>query len=155
MTTRTIRRIRRPSELRPSRKSADPELSSLYRLWSRLCSRYLAWVRRSRQGPCPVAESWVECFDAFHADVAPGPSNHSIKPVDPDLPLGPSNFRWVPRATGIKGNTPALISHDGRSLTIRGWAEHLGIPEPTLRYRLRVGLPPEQALVSTDLRKVA
>lgn len=155
MTTRTIRQLRRRSDLQPSRRTATPELGYLYRLWSRLCSRYVAWVRNRRQRTCPVHQSWVECFDTFHGDVTPRPEGHCLKPIDPALPIGPDNFHWVPRITAGRPLEPTLITHRGQSLTIRGWAEHLGIPESTLRYRLRVGLPLDEALVSTSLRTAA
>lgn len=49
-----------------------------------------------------------------------------------------------------------LITHNGVTLSVKGWAERLGISRVTLSARLgRYGMTPEQALTREDLRPEA
>lgn len=151
MTTRAIRRLRRPSTLRPNSLDAPPQLKHSYRVWGRLVGRYRRWIERGRKGVQPLDDRWIASFDHFYADLGPAPADHIIRPADPAQPLGPGNYRWAPRVgPAPKGPVPRLIPARGVQRSIREWAEILGITEHQLRYRLSVGASVEDLLAQAE-----
>lgn len=101
-----------------------------------------------------VCARWRNSFEAFHADMGPRPSNkHSIDRIDVDGGYSPENCRWADQKTQCR-NRRSNVRHTahGLTLTVPEWAEHLGIPEGTLRVRMRRGLPPEKVFSDRNVR---
>lgn len=64
--------------------------------------------------------------------------------IPPERALDP-NFKRIP-------GMPKRYTHAGRTLTLRQWANELGVRYATLSYRLTRGLPLEQALTPKKLK---
>lgn len=158
MTHPSIRRLRRPSSLKPTGREATPELRQTHRLWTRLSGRYARWVESRKSGAPPIDPRWIESFDFFYESVGKRPKGCSLAPVDPKAPLGPDNFQWRPwreiSRYALKQRQMTLTL-DGEKRSIADWSEHLGIPESTIRYRVNVGMPPERVLAKTSYRATA
>ena len=90
-----------------------------------------------------VCERWLSVagFAIFLADVGPQPfAGAGLRRLDPQGPFEPGNVEWG--AT----RTKHMLTHDGRTLSLAGWAAELGINERTLRARLRDGWPVQEIL---------
>ncbi|AZF89210.1 hypothetical protein Goe5_c01040 [Bacillus phage vB_BthM-Goe5] len=72
----------------------------------------------------------------------------TIDRVDPLDGYHPSNCRWIPleensrrASAGRKlvkgGKTPKLVNYNGKSQSMRDWADEFGIPYKTLHQRVR------------------
>lgn len=58
---------------------------------------YERWASMRRRGGAGFVVVWKD-FWRFVEDVSPVPSpeRHALRPVDPSIPIGPSNFAWQP-----------------------------------------------------------
>lgn len=120
--------------------SATPE----YRAWHAMkdrCTnpRCAVWDRYGGRG-ITVCDRWLQSFSAFLADVGPRPeSNMSIDRIDNNGNYEPGNVRWATQLQQQTNSSQArLLTLDGETLTISGWARRLGISRPALRQRLRL-----------------
>lgn len=95
-----------------------------------------------------VCDRWLS-FENFYADMGPRPSpQHSIDRIDNDGNYEPANCRWA-TAVDQQNNrsTNIVLSLNGRSQSVALWARELGIPENTLRARVRHGWADEDVLL--------
>ena len=51
-----------------------------------------------------------------------------------------------PKEKRVRSHVPRLIEYGGESLSVKSWAQKLGMCEMTIRGRLKLGLPPAQVL---------
>lgn len=103
-----------------------------------------------------VCEPWRESFEAFLNDMGERPfDGASIDRIDNDGNYEPGNCRWATMMEqGQNRRNSQLVTLDGVTRTISEWTRIQGIPDSTLRYRVRRGWPIEQALTTPpDKRK--
>ena len=95
-----------------------------------------------------VCKRWMESFAYFLADMGEKPSpEHSLERLDNNGGYNPDNCRWATRAEQSKNKrNNFLLTYNGQTKTISGWAKSLGIDRMTLKGRLRRGWPLERAL---------
>lgn len=94
-----------------------------------------------------VCERWDD-FMSFLADMGMRPpGDFELDRIDNDGPYSPDNCRWVPKKVNLRNKrTSHLVTWQGETLTVAGWAERLGIHERTLHNRLGRGWPLERAM---------
>jgi hypothetical protein len=130
-------------------------------LWLRYTSEYDTWRRMLDRCGNPrdpayrnygdrgiwVTPRWSS-FQNFIEDMGPRPyPNAQLDRIDNDGHYMPDNCRWVDASTNMRNSTAArLLEHDGETLSIVGWAEHLGIKARVLYARLHNGWSVERTL---------
>ena len=71
----------------------------------------------------------------------------TIDRIDNDKGYSPENCRWVDRFVQARNTRAAhIIEYNGESMTLREWAERIGMSENTLSNRIFSGWPIERAL---------
>lgn len=104
-----------------------------------------------------VCEKWDKSFSAFLVDVGRRPSAaHTIDRKDTNGHYEPGNVRWATRAEqsrnrrpfSMKGKSPLqrLITANGITDNITGWARRLGVAREVVRNRLKYGWDPVRAV---------
>ena len=93
-----------------------------------------------------VCREWLR-FDRFFADMGIRPPGHSLERIDSNGNYEPGNVRWatIQEQARNKRNVP-LITAFNESLSSAEWAERFGVGASTIRYRLRRGWMPEDAV---------
>lgn len=99
-----------------------------------------------------VCKAW-ENFDQFYRDMGPRPEGMTLDRKDCAKGYTPENCRWADRRTQVENrrNTIRLTAR-GKTLTLRGWADLLGVPYSRLQSRHKAGLSTNEVL-STGLRR--
>jgi hypothetical protein len=93
-----------------------------------------------------VCERWQE-FRYFLADMGDKPPGMTLERLDNDGHYEPGNCRWATyRAQNNNRRSNRVLEWDGRSQTLRQWADELGMGHSTLRRRLEAGWSVERAL---------
>jgi hypothetical protein len=114
-----------------------------YKFWYKLRSRHLPAGGR-------VESSWLDSYEAFLLDVGGRPSpRHYLVKRTPAEGFVKGNLVWEDTSSERRGtrwvreriNNELTLNGETRSL--RGWAALNGVPERTLRLRLRRGWPDE------------
>lgn len=101
-----------------------------------------------------VCDEWRHDFAAFFTHVGPRPSpKHSIDRINSDGHYEPGNVRWATLLEQMrnKRNTNHVTAF-GETLTVGEWAERTGVDAKKIADRLRLGMSPERALSSIDMR---
>lgn len=99
-----------------------------------------------------VCDRWDDSFAAFLEDMGERPAGHSIERIDNDGPYSPENCRWAtPEEQAINTRFSSPITHDGMTMSLRGWARHSRIPYVTLLTRCRK-MPFEVAITAPNHR---
>lgn len=96
-----------------------------------------------------VCERWRNSFGAFYQDMGPRPTQkHSIDRINNDGDYTPDNCRWATvRQQERNKSSNHYITFRGKTRTLQGWAEHIGINHKTLRNRINtLGWDIERAL---------
>lgn len=76
------------------------------------------------------------------ADMGPCPEGLTLERIDNNGPYSPTNCRWTTQRQQCQNQRKTVrIMHDGRTLSLRGWAREKGIAYSTLRKRYEKGLP--------------
>lgn len=95
-----------------------------------------------------VCERWRNSFIDFLADMGKKPTpDHSIERKNNDDGYHPDNCRWA--TTSEQNQNTRVVSkytHDGKTLSVRHWAELVGMSRSALSSRLRLGWSIELAL---------
>ncbi len=87
-----------------------------------------------------VCERWRNSFEAFIEDMGECPSRkHSIDRIDNEGDYEPDNCQWATQ-TQQGNNTRAnhVITFDGKTMTMKQWANKTGIKYSTLAARLNI-----------------
>ena len=121
------------------RNGARPPEHAIWKMMIQRCRNpnCVAYKSYGALGIC-VCERWLAAdgFANFFADLGPQPfAGAGLHRFDPQGQFEPGNVVW--RDT----RTKHLLTHDGRTLSLAGWASELGMNERTLRARLRDGWP--------------
>jgi len=101
-----------------------------------------------------VCERW-RTFENFLADMGERPAGMSIDRVDNAKGYEPGNCRWATDTEQHRNRTDnKFLTFQGKTLTIAGWAELLGIDRHTLADRIRKsGWTVEKALTTPVMSK--
>lgn len=90
--------------------------------------------------------AWAK-FETFLADMGLPSEGMTIERVDNDGPYCKANCIWADRTVQSRNRrNKRLIVFDGKSMRIREWAQHLGVPVTTIKNRVYRGWPLERAL---------
>ncbi len=108
-----------------------------------------------------VCVRWRLSFAAFLEDMGERPENHTIDRTNNEEGYFPENCRWATPKQQLAnrrpyaqrgGRPPKLLTFNGKSLSIRGWAKVVGLSEGTLRARLNNGWGLRDALMRPKQR---
>jgi len=123
----------------------------IYRIWSNMRSRcennsIPAFSRYGGRG-IKVCDRWFT-FQNFLDDMGEPPtSKHSIERRNNDGDYEPSNCRWAtPTEQNNNKRSNHLLTHQGLTMSIAQWGQHLGFSRSTIPHRLDRGWSVERAL---------
>lgn len=129
------------------------KFSPTYASWAAMLTRCRnpKSTRYSRYGGrgITVCERWL-VFENFLADLGERPDGMTLDRIDGDKGYELANCRWATvRQQNMNKECNPHFEFDGKRLTIRGWAEELGLDRTTLQKRIyKLGWPLERALSS-------
>jgi len=95
-----------------------------------------------------VCERWLD-FLSFYEDMGDRPDGMTLDRIDNNGDYEPENCRWATRKQQAKNKRPkkqATLTHNGESLTVKQWAERLGVKPSTIHQRIKSGWPIEKTL---------
>lgn len=130
--------------------SDTPECKSWYHIRNRCLNPKSTDFSRYGGRGITVCAEWAS-FERFISDMGPRPSaRHSIHRIDNDGPYAPWNCVWAtPTEQARNKRTSALITYQGRMLSLAAWSEEIGLASNTILMQLRRGWSVEQALSTT------
>lgn len=126
-----------------------PEYQSWRAMLSRCLNKNATGYSRYGGSGITVCERWQESFEHFYEDMGPRPTiSHTLdRYPDNTGNYEPGNCRWATKSQQAKNcRWSTELTHDGKTLTIREWAEHLSISISTIRGRIRAGRPVAEIL---------
>lgn len=133
-------------------------IASEYTVWRGMLARcyYPASPSFARYGAKGIAvcDRWRRSFAVFYEDVGPRPSlQHTLDRLDNSRGYSPDNCRWATRREQANNKTTnRRIAWGDREMTLREWADVLGLRYGMLLQRFAKGWPPERAF--TEPRRV-
>jgi len=113
---------------------------------------YLAWQKAKRRCLNPIdkryssyggrgieiCSRWVHSFENFLADMGEVPVGMSLERDDVNGHYEPSNCRWATRQEQAENRRPTIwVDFDGGRLTLKAFAELMGVSYQALHYRVR------------------
>jgi len=114
---------------------------------------YLTWceiIKRTENPSClgfknyggrgiSMCQEWRESFETFLNDMGKKPTPlHSIERINNESNYSPLNCKWASRKEQNRNKrNNVFLTHEGKTMCIKEWSEHLGIPAPTLYTRKR------------------
>lgn len=106
-----------------------------------------------RDKPITVCERWLpenNGFQNFLKDMGEPPTNkHQIDRINNDLGYYKENCRWVlPKINSRNRRNNHLLKYNGKELCFAGWEEITGIPQATIRQRIKNGWSIKRALTT-------
>lgn len=116
-------------------------MSPIYRTWQAMKRRCLRprddrWNDYGGRG-IKICERWLT-FVNFLADMGERPPGTSIDRIDNDGDYCKENCRWAtPQQQQDNSRQTKLISFNGETRSVRGWARKLSIAQPSMRWRLK------------------
>ena len=139
------------------RKWKHPISSGTYSSWRAMLGRCLkptdaGYARYGAIG-ATVCSEWIHSFDSFYECMGERPPGFTLDRIDNAIGYTPENCRWASRVDQLKNRKVTItITHDGKTMTMVEWAEHLRVPYRILYSRIRIlGLSPEKALTADRL----
>lgn len=129
--------------------------SAEYNVWASMVQRCLnpkndAFPRYGGRG-ITVCERWRD-FANFFADMGPRPPGLTLERTDNARGYEPGNCVWAThRDQSLNRRSNVVLTHAGRSMTARQWADERGLSYTALVQRIRAGWPASKAL-ETPLR---
>lgn len=129
--------------LRKRTRKSFPE----YSIWKGMRQRCRRQASKSYLG-VSVCDRWMHSFQAFLEDMGPRPTlRHTIDRKNNALGYEPGNCRWATYTEQNRNKSSNVwVTLDGRTQLIVDWALELGIQDRTIRFRLKSGWTPEEAL---------
>lgn len=93
-----------------------------------------------------VCDRWLD-FENFLADMGLRPEGMTLDRIDSKLGYYPENCRWASWAVQIRNRSITNnLTHDGKTMCIKDWADGLGMKYSTLKSRLQAGWAIDRAL---------
>lgn len=127
--------------------------SLIYQVWGGMVGRCHnkkdpSYYRYGGRG-ITVCDRWRDSFENFLEDMGEKPEGMSIDRINNNSCYCPENTRWAtPTEQQRNRNCNKMLTFNGKTQTLAGWAEELNIKYPTLASRIRSGWPLEKALDS-------
>ena len=124
---------------------------NLYKLWVSVKDRCLnpkhkAYHRYGGRG-ITIAPEWVNDFAAFRAAVGVRPKGATLDRIDNNKGYEPNNVRWTTRKVQANNReTNVVLTHNGMTMTLSQWANHLGCKYGLVASRWKRGLNTEEVL---------
>jgi hypothetical protein len=99
-----------------------------------------------------VCSRWLQSFRSFYADMGKRPSTlHSLERIDNSGNYDPWNCKWATRLEQARNTRRNhWLEIDGRRQTMSEWAREIGKPREWVRYRLRRGMLPREAVFGIE-----
>lgn len=83
-----------------------------------------------------VCQEWIDSFDVFAKYVGEKPKGKSLDRIDNNDGYRPGNVRWATSSQQLANTRRTInITHDGKTMSMREWADKLGMYYNTLRQR--------------------
>lgn len=118
-------------------------------------ARWRSMMQRCRSGNNYVAKGISVCerwqnFADFLADMAECPGKQfTLDRIDNTKGYAPGNCRWATMAEQNRNRSYCVeLTHQGRTMILRDWADEIGISPNTLAQRLYLGWSVERALTT-------
>lgn len=131
-----------------------------YRAWVNMKGRCLRHDYYTKKGIL-VSKEWQK-FENFKQDMLKsykvhvkkfGEVNTTLDRIDGSLGYGVENCRWATRLQQSQNRSNKKISFRGKTLTVKQWADEIGVKYDTLKTRLGTyKWPIEKALTTKDGR---
>jgi hypothetical protein len=105
-----------------------------YNSWKGMRNRCLyptnaSWNRYGGRG-ITICREWVDDFDKFFEDMGDRPENTTLDRINSDGNYCKDNCRWATsRVQNNNKNGLTQIEHDGETMTIGEWCNHLDLTE--------------------------
>jgi hypothetical protein len=95
-----------------------------------------------------VCDRWRGSFQNFFDDVGLSPSKrHSIDRINNDGNYEPGNVKWSTKSQQCNNQRRTrLLTHDGKTMSAKQWAEFLNVDYRALHNRLAMGWTTERTL---------
>lgn len=114
----------------------------LYNSW-----RAIRFTEKGKRAGC--CDSWKD-YKQFFADVSPAYFDGGVlRRKNDKIPWSPDNFFFTTPEAAAAARESIFIEYDGKKLSIRQWAEYLGLPYNGIKlryYRFKDTYTPEQIL---------
>ena len=125
--------------------------SSTYTAWSNMKQRCTNPLNRKYKNyglrGIEICPEWLDSFETFAEEMGEKPDGMTLERKDVNKGYSKSNCCWADAKTQANNKTSSrLLTHDGKTMTVAEWADHLGIKFATLRMRLHRNWPLERAL---------
>lgn len=140
--------------MRKTYRDGLKQSNPLYYTWVDMIRRCYNPKREAYKGyggrGITVCERWLNSFENFCLDMGKRPDGTSLERVNNDGPYSPDNCKWATREeqqlNKRKKVPQLLIEHEGTKLTVREWADKLGVTERAIwrrwqRYKSPYNMP--------------
>jgi hypothetical protein len=94
-----------------------------------------------------VCDRWRKSFPNFLADMGERPEGTTLDRIDSNGNYTPENCRWsTPKEQAMNSTKPTIITFNGTTDSVSGWAKRLGVRVGALKSRIRRGWTVEDML---------
>lgn len=111
---------------------------------------YRVWQEMRRRA-CRQNKTWDprwESFQAFLQDMGARPEKTELALKNPEGDYSPTNCYWAPVGESAhRASQTAYLEYQGKRQSLSQWAREVQVSRMAIYYRLRRGLPVEQALM--------
>lgn len=138
------------ARMRTHGHAAKHNMSPAYRSWADMVKRCTVststgFHKYGGRG-IKVCSRWMS-FEGFLADMGDRPAGKTLDRIDNEGNYEPGNCRWATPAEQARNTRRTrLLTIDGETLCLADWAARVGIKRQTLYRRIRLGLPPIEAV---------
>jgi hypothetical protein len=118
----------------------------IYKAWAQMKNRCSnvndpGWANYGGRG-ITVCDRW-QTFESFYADMGERPEGKTLDRIDNDGNYEPGNCRWATPSEQLSNRrTSLLLTLDGVTKTVTGWARSKGLRPGTILDRYRRGVRP-------------
>ena len=107
--------------------------SKTYSIWASMIARcyYPGSTSFKRYGAVgvTVCDRWKTSFECFLADMGEAPTGMSIERIDGAKVYSPETCTWAtPKEQALSRKTTRWYTHDGKTMCLKDWAAHIGMP---------------------------